>query len=344
MSLVSIIVPCYNEQGTIRGLLEAIYLQTYPRHRMEVVIADGLSTDRTREEIVKFREEHPDLKVVVVDNPKRVISVGLNRAISVSSGEIIVRLDAHSVPYPDYVERCLTILHAKKGDNVGGLWEVRPSGEGWLAEAIAVAAAHPLGVGDARYRVGGSAQEVDTVPFGAFHRDLIERIGGFDESLVTNEDYEFNVRIRQSGGKVWFDPNIKAIYYARRNLRELAKQYFRYGYWKARMLLRYPKTIRWRQMAGLFMLELLCLGVLGLRYSLARWLMLIQVIIYAFLLTVSGIERAWRRRRFSLVIGLPLAIATMHLSWGGAFIWSLLVIPVEKVSKKIIRRLEYSSD
>ncbi len=269
MPAVSVIVPCYNEQNTILLLLEAIYAQTYPRPQMEVVIADGLSKDQTRWQIADFQARHPDLTVQIVDNPNRTIPSGLNRAIQAAQGEMIVRLDAHSVPQPDYVARCVTALEQGFGNSVGGVWEIRPRGSGWQACAIALAAAHPFGVGDAHYRYTTTAQVVDTVPFGAFHRSLVERIGYFDEHLLTNEDYEFNVRLRQAGGKIWLDPAIRSIYFARANLVELARQYWRYGYWKARMLRRYPGTVRWRQaLPPLFVLSLLILLLTG--YLVAR--------------------------------------------------------------------------
>jgi len=167
---VSIIVPCYNEQATIRQLLEAIYHQTYSRAEMEVVIADGLSTDATREEIAAFQLEHTDLAIHIVDNTARSIPSAINCAIQASRGGTIIRMDAHSKPYPDYVERCLSALDAGLGDNVGGVWEIKPGGKSWIATSTAVAAAHRLGLGDAGYGVGAQASVVDTVPFGAFRR------------------------------------------------------------------------------------------------------------------------------------------------------------------------------
>ncbi len=184
MPAVSIIIPCYNEEATICLLLDAIYSQTFARNEMEVVIADGQSTDGTRHQIERFRIAHHGFAVRVVENQQRSIPSGLNQAIRAAEGEFIIRLDAHSIPAVDYVERCVTALRNGQGDNVGGVWEIVPGGSGWLAGAIAVAAAHPLGAGDARYRVGGRAQAVDTVPFGAYRRELAERLGYYDESLV----------------------------------------------------------------------------------------------------------------------------------------------------------------
>ncbi len=166
---------------------------------------------------------------------------------------------------------------------------------------------------------------MDTVPFGAFKRSLIERVGKFDESLLTNEDYEFNVRIRQAGGVVWFDPQIRSSYYARSTLVELLRQYWRYGYWKGRMLRRYSETIRWRQfLPPAFVFSLLALAVAGLWLPAARRLLLTEMAIYLFVLLLAGLVEAWRRRNPALIIGLPLAIASMHLAWGSALLWSLL--------------------
>lgn len=322
---VSIIVPCYNEEKRIRFLLDAIFTQTYPAHLLDVTIANGPSTDRTTEIIAQFQREHPQLRLQVISNNTGTIPAGLNQAIRSSDGEIIVRLDAHSGPYPDYVEKCVAALQAEKGANVGGVWEIRPNGEDWIAQSIAFAAAHPLGVGDALYRHATQPAEVDTVPFGAFRRSLLEKIGLFDETLLTNEDYEFNTRIRQSGGKVWLDPAIRSVYFARPTLAALAKQYWRYGFWKWKMLQRYPGTLRWRQaLPPLFVLSLIALTALGLAWPLFWLLLALQVLTYLLIFTVAGLQLALKHRNPPLVIGLPLAIPVMHLAWGSGFLWSIL--------------------
>lgn len=328
--VVSIIVPCFNEEATIAGLLEAILAQSYPVEQMEVVIADGLSTDGTRQHIAAFSRQHPQLAVRVVDNPARSIPHGLNLAIAAAQGSTLLRLDAHSSPHPEYVARSLQSLEEGKGWNVGGVWEIRPGEDTWLARAIAAAAAHPFGVGDARYRYTTQAGAVDTVPFGSFRRELVERIGAFDESLQTNEDYEFNVRIRQAGGTVWLDPAIRSAYYARPTLAALARQYWRYGYWKWRMLRRYPSTLRPRQaIPPLFVLSLLGLAGLSLVWAPAAWLLGAGVVSYALLLLAAATQKAAQLRQPSLLLGMPLAMMTMHLSWGAAFLWSLLSSPVQ---------------
>lgn len=331
---VSVIIPCYNEENSITDLLIAIYEQSYPRDEIEVIISDGMSTDTTREKIADFANEFPDLQLKVIDNQKKTIPSGLNQAIRTAKGEYIVRLDAHSNPHPEYITQCIKALDRGLGDNIGGVISIQAADEGWISQSIAIAAGHPLGVGDARYRIGSEPREVETVAFGAFRSPLIDKIGLFDETLLANEDYEFNVRIRKAGGKIWLDPTIQANYIARSTLRELALQYWRYGYWKLRMLLRYPETFRWRQISGLFVLSWLILGFLSIWFPAARWLLAVEAVIYGSALIIAGIGSGIENKRGLLGLGVPLAIGTMHFSWGSGFLWSLIVYSFDKIFRK----------
>jgi glycosyltransferase involved in cell wall biosynthesis len=323
--LVSIIVPCYNEENTIRHLLDAVLAQTYPRAQMELIVSDGMSTDNTLAVIAAFQKEHGDLAVRVVNNPVRTIPSGLNQAIRESRGGIIVRLDAHSMPIPEYVERCVAAHESGVGDNIGGVWEIRPGADTAIAKSISFAAAHPLGVGDAMYRLNAKAGAVDTVPFGSFRRALIEKIGMFDETLLANEDYEFNTRVREAGGAVWLDPSIRSVYFSRSTPGKLAAQYWRYGFWKLKMLRRYPHTLRWRQaLPPLFVLSLIVFIVLSLFFGLARYVLAAQLVFYFFVLGLAGSKLAIEKQNGFLFFGLPLAITTMHISWGAGFLWSFI--------------------
>ncbi|MQC27018.1 MAG: glycosyltransferase family 2 protein [Chloroflexi bacterium] len=326
MTQVSIIVPCFNEEQTITILLVALYAQSYPRKKLEVIIADGFSEDQTRARIAAFQDEYPDLTLMIIDNPSRSIPAGLNLALAAAKGEIVVRLDAHSVPDRDYVARSAANLEAGRGANVGGVWEIQPGADTWMARSIALAAAHPLGVGDANYRLATSAraQAVDTVPFGAFKRSLVGEIGPFDESLQTNEDYEFNHRIRQRGLRVWLDPAIRSIYFARPTLGALARQYWRYGYWKWRMLKRFPRSLRWRQFAA----PAFVAGLVGMPLLSIWWPGLLRLwgsvmVLYGLLLGGAGALKGIQMKDIRVVIGLSLAMATMHLAWGSAFLYSI---------------------
>lgn len=322
--LVTVVVPCYNESKRIQHLLDALYLQTYPKECIEVVIADGMSTDGTRAVIADWASGHPDLNVRVVDNPRRVIPSALNRAIESANGEIIIRMDGHSAPHPEYVGRAVSALDANMGENVGGIWEIKPDNDSWIARSIALAAAHPLGVGDALYRHATQPAYVDTVPFGAFKRELWERVGKFDETLLTNEDYEFNVRIRKAGGKIWLNPEIRSTYYARATFADLARQYWRYGFWKYKMLTRYPDTIRWRQgLPPLFVLSV----ILGILFSWVKpvfFLVSFELLAYFSILILAGMRQALKQKKLAYVLGLPISIAVMHFSWGSGFLWSMI--------------------
>ena len=324
MPKVTVIIPCYNEEATIGDTLSAVYGQTFPRREMEVVVSDSMSTDRTRSVIEDFQRAHPDLAVRVVENAARIIPAALNRAIESARGEIVVRMDAHSKPYPDYVEHCVRALDEGRGANVGGVWEIQPGAPGWVAAGIAAAAAHPLGAGDAAYRLKPEAGAVDTVPFGAYRKALVEEIGAFDESLLANEDYEFNVRIRRAGKVVWLDPRIRSVYYARPNLGALATQYWRYGFWKARMLRRYPETLRWRQfLPPVFVASVIFLLVFSF-WLPARILLAVELSAYLLILLAAGIQQSVQRGRAGIVFSFPLAVASIHFSWGTGLLYSLL--------------------
>jgi len=320
---VSIIIPCFNEEKTIGGLLKAIQKQDYPLSSIEIVIADAFSTDETKKKISEFIKSNPSVIVKVVDNAKQTIPSGVNCAAKAAKGEILIRLDAHSEPNQEYVTTCVDLLRKNVAENVGGIWEIQPGEDTCIANAIAKAAAHPLGVGDAKYRISTKAQYVDTVPFGAFYKNTFEKLGRFDETLLANEDYEFNARLISGGGRVWLDPRIRSKYYARKDLKELAKQYWRYGYWKVRMLQRYPTTIRWRQaVPPLFVASILFLGIFSFFNPFTRIILGVELGTYLLTVILIGLQTAIKHNNLCFVL-MPFAIITMHFSWGGGFIHSL---------------------
>ena len=329
--LVSVVIPCRNEEKTISLVLDALRQQTFPSEAMEVVIADGLSTDGTRKAIHAFSEKHPQLTVRLVDNPQRVIPTGLNVAIKAAKGDLIVRMDAHSIPNADYVERCVNALNEGKAENVGGIWKISPRNDSWQARSIAAAAANPFAVGDAHYRFTDTAGYVDTVPYGSYKRELFDRIGFFDEKLLANEDYELNARILQGGGRIWLDPKIQCTYFARPTFGVLAKQYWGYGYWKAQMLKRYPGTLRWRQaLPPLFVIGLLALILIGFFWRPGWVVLAIVFALYLLVQLIAAIRISLKDNQLMLSIGIVIATLIMHLTWGSAFIVGLFSQPDRK--------------
>ena len=325
MTKVSVLIPCLNEEATIVMLLEAINRQTVSPDSLEVIVVDGLSTDGTRNAIRRFAEGNPAMDLKLMKNPSQTIPAALNIGIAKAIGEVIVRLDAHSIPREDYIENCMFVLRRSGAANVGGQWEIKPSADSWIARSIAETASHPLGAGDARYRIGGQAGEVETVPFGAYLRKWLDKVGRFNEELHTNEDYEYNLRLRQAGGMVWFDPSIRSTYFARPDLNSLLKQYARYGFWKAQMLRIHPESIRWRQAAApLLVIMMLSLFLAGLIQPLT-WLLLAGVLLlYVTFMLAAGVREGIRKRNVGLSFGVPLALIAIHMSWGGAFLWGMV--------------------
>jgi glycosyltransferase involved in cell wall biosynthesis len=327
---ISIVIPCLNEEKTIARLMEAIHAQDVDLSTIEVIIADGMSTDRTREIIKQYSSANPDLRISIIDNEKKVIPYGLNKAIRKAQGEIIVRMDAHAIPAADYISRSITALKNGLGDNVGGVIDIKPGSNSWIADSIAVATAHPLGVGDAKYRWAKKAGLADTVAFGCYYKSTVEKVGYYNESLSANEDYEFNARLRNLSMKIWIDPAIRAVYYSRPDLRTLAKQYFSYGYWKVRMLRLFPKTLRWRQaLPPLFIFGILMLLLLSILWFRVIWILIAGLLFYLLILIAGSAKSAIETRKFSSLIGIPLAIMTMHFSWGTGF-WMSLFSPGKK--------------
>lgn len=243
--LVTVILPVRNEAEYIEACLERLLDQDYPLELMEILVIDGCSEDGTREVVQRVSEGHPDANLRLLTNPQRVVPPALNIGIRAATGSVVIRMDGHARPAKDYVSTCVAVLTRSGAANVGGL--VEPEGATGFGQAVALATSHRLGAGDARYRIGGEACDVDTVAYGAFRREIFTRIGLFDESLVRNQDYEINVRIRAAGERVRFDPEIRFKYSPRSTVSALWSQYFQYGWWRFETLRRHPDSLRWRQ-------------------------------------------------------------------------------------------------
>jgi succinoglycan biosynthesis protein ExoA len=235
LPFITVGIPCLNEEDFIEALVDRVLGQDYPADRLEVIVADGGSTDRTLE--ILARIEKRDGRVRCIHNPGKIQSAGMNEIIRQARGEILVRLDAHADYADDYIRRCVEVLDRTGADNVGGA--ARSLAKNWFQKALCAALDSPLGVGGSRYRDADNEGFVESVFNGAFRMKVFEQVGMYDPGAITNEDAELNQRILEHGGRIFLSKDIVAYYYPRDSYRGLARQYFKYGMGRARTLLKH---------------------------------------------------------------------------------------------------------
>ncbi len=307
---VSVVMPVRDEAPHLRRAVEAIRSQQYPGP-LEICLAVAPSADGTEAIAATLAREHPD--VTVVPNPDGGPAAGLNAAIAATRGPVVVRVDGHSELSPGYIAQAVATLRETGAVNVGGIQQAR--GTTPFEGAVAAAMTSRFGTGDARFHYGGRPGPTDTVYLGVFDRGALERVGGFDERLVRNQDYELNIRLRQAGGVVWFDPDLTVHYRPRGSLGALARQYFEYGQWKREVLRRHPSSLRWRQAVPPIAIGAVVAGlVLGRRWRPA----LLAPAGYAAAVAAAAL-RAGRRDR-SVIGRLLLVFPTMHASWSAGLV------------------------
>jgi len=318
---VSIVMPIRNESACILAALESLAAQDYPPNQMEILIADGLSTDGTRTLVSDFRTAHPSLSIQLMDNPQRIVPAGLNLAIRASRGELIMRADGHTIFPENYIRLCVMTSKSMRCENVGG--RMLAVGETSFGEAASVAASSPFGVGGALFHYGSRAAWADSVYLGCWPSEIFRSSGLFDEELVRDQDDEFNYRLRSHGGRIWFNPEIHSRYIARSTPGSLFRQYFQYGFWKVRVLQKHPKQMSPRQFVPpLFVLTLLCSVVLALLVPWG-WYILAGVAGIYLIANLAAAIKNGRGHKPEVVLLLPLAYAIIHLSYGLGFLVGL---------------------
>lgn len=320
---VSIIMTVVNEERHLVDAVEALLTQDYPGF-LEIVIAVGPSGDRTREVAEGLASRHD--RVHIVDNPSGRTPSGLNAAIARSTGSVVVRIDGHAMVPADYVRVGVETLQATRADNVGGI--MAAEGTTAFEEAVARAMTSVFGVGGASFHLGGEPGPALTVYLGCFRREALERVGGYDDTMIRAQDWEMNLRIRESGGVVWFTPLMRVTYRPRPTVQALARQYHDYGRWRREVSRRHPDTLSLRYLAAPVAvagvgagLALAALGAVARTPALVG-LGLAAPVGYAALNLAASAQAARRAPalRAASAVRLPMVFATMHGSWGVGFL------------------------
>jgi glycosyltransferase involved in cell wall biosynthesis len=315
---ISIVIPTHNEEDYILECLDSLVDQ-FVIQNAEIIVADGMSQDQTRDLIRQYQHDHPRVRMNLIDNPAKHQSYGTNLAIKNSHGEIIAWAGAHSIYPKNYVKRCVDLLEKTGADNVGGA--IYPKWKNRFQHLVATAVSHPFGVGNARFRLGNFNGYVDTVFPGTFRKSTFEKIGGFDP--YTNQDAEFNLRILKSGGKIYMDSSIRIGYFPKDSLPALIRQYFNYGRGRCRTTLKHKKFTSLRQIVPTLLVS-------GLAGSLVIGIIFNPIFLFfpaAYLASDIGVSFLALKENslpFKDVITLAAIFASMHIFWGLGFIGYLV--------------------
>lgn len=317
---ISIIVPIRNEEKCIAHCLESIVNQDYDIQRYEVLVVDGMSDDSTRIIIKEFETKYENIRLF--DNSNKTVPYALNLGLKQAKGEVIVRVDGHAALKRDYLQQCVKYLKQTKAECVGGV--IESVNETFIGKSIALAMSTAFGVGNARFRTSGDNGFVDCLAFGAYRREVFNRIGYFDEEFVRCQDDEFNYRLRKFGGKIFFTSEIKSYYYPRSNLNKLWRQYFYYGYWKIRVLQKHFKMMQLRQFVPpAFVFSLITTGILGI-FSNPMLFVFFSVILMYMVTALFVSFTISIKREFKYFTVLPIIFTILHVSYGLGFLWGFI--------------------
>lgn len=324
---VSVIMPCRNEGPSIGASIESVLAQQDVIGDIEVLVADGMSDDGTRDILTNASTR--DARVRLINNTGRIVSTGLNAAIRAARGEIIIRMDCHTEYAEDYIAQCVDTLSEVEADNVGGPALTRS--RNYMGAANCLAYHSPFSVGGARFHDPSYEGYVDTVTYGCWKKSTLEKIGLFDEELVRNQDDELNLRITRSGGKIWQTPKIKSWYYPRSSLAALFKQYLQYGYWKVRVIQKHrlPASIR-HLVPGGFVGALILLTALSLAVRPAGWILAALLALYAAANLTASLMTCAKLGNWKYLPVMPLVFGAYHFGYGSGFLAGLVDFVVLK--------------
>jgi len=312
--LVSVVIPCFNEEHYIVACMESVCAQQLPQGvSLEVLVCDGNSKDRTPALIRQFEATHPQVKYLL--NEKQTTPYALNLGIAHSDSDVVIIFGAHAVMKPGYIQRCLEDLAADPSLGcVGGL--LNNVYENEASRVIGLAMSSSFGVGNAHFRTGAAAGYVDTVAFGAYTRAVFNKVGLFDEELVRNQDDEFNYRLMVNGFKIWLDPQIRADYYVRASVKKLYRQYFQYGYWKVYVNKKHRAITTIRQLIPFFFVGFLLVGTIASPLSRYAAIVFGAVLLLYLVLALSFAFRKTPRPAGAIKITGIFVILHVSYGWG----------------------------
>lgn len=308
---VSVVMPIYNEEKYIDKCIQSLLMQDYPRERMEWIFVDGMSTDSTRHRLETYRQQYSDV-VRLLDNPNKTASCAMNVGIATAVGRYIVRLDAHSCYAPDYISKCIYYLEETGAENVGGILQTKA--EGFVGGAISKMLSSKFGVGNSQFRTGGESGYVDTVPFGAFRREVFTKYGGYDERLTRNEDNELNYRIRKNGGNVYQSQKIRLSYYCRDSIQGIARMAFQNGMWNIISMKLCPGAMGVRHFVPFaFVLSILVLSFMGMVHPVFLYGLCVEIGMYLTLDMLFSGRMAESKKEFVLLL---ILFPIFHITYG----------------------------
>lgn len=320
--IASVVMPVYNEEKYIANCIESLLKQDFPREEMEWIFVDGMSDDKTAQIISEYTTKYPEL-IRIASNPRKIVPYAMNIGISEAKGKYIIRLDAHAEYSPDYISKCIHYLDTVDAENVGGV--AMTKSENGIGSSIAKLLSSKFGVGNSRFRTGGKSGYVDTVPFGAFRREVFTKYGGYDERLVRNQDNEMNYRIRKNGGKIYLADDIVLSYFCRDTVSGLIKQAFTTGMWNVITTKLCPGSMSIRHYIPLlFVLSLIILPILSIVLWPFGLLFLSELALYLLLDIVFSLKAADHFNEFFVLLFL---FPAYHVCYGAGSILGIIKLP-----------------
>ena len=310
---VSVIIPARNEAQYLHYCLDSVVEFDYPKERIEVLVVDGESSDRTREIVLEYAAKYPFFRLL--QNPNRIIPRAMNIGIEAATGEIIVRLDAHATYAPDYVSRSVELLDSTGAANVGSVQT--PVGTNYWSGVVATAMASRFGMGIPAYRFTKGSRWAETAWLGTWKKSTLEAVGGFDEQWIVNQDYELNARLRRAGGEILVSSDLKTQYFVRTTPRGLVRQYFRYGIWRVKTIMAYPESVRIRQLVPPALVTAIIASAAVVPNT--PWAIAGVGGLYLTADLVASLSKGLRQAPALLFV-----YALLHLSWGSGFICGLV--------------------